>query len=155
MSLACSSVRRILAMFPRTLTALLGLSALGVCTTLSGAEAGRIYYTKHGHKYWFNTNSPRGKALAATRAAEQRRAMAALAKKTEEPPEPTPVAVARNSEPLLSMMPPAPHSPNPIRSISYDFEKGVKRTVMIDGAVFDEPFDPRAFFKAAVVSLGN
>ena len=144
-------------MFPRTLTALLGLSALGVCTTLSGAEAGRIYYTKNGHKYWFNTNSPRGKALAATRAAEQRRAMtkAAVAQKTEERPEPTPVAVARNSEPVLSMMPPAPHSPNPIRSISYDFEKGVKRTVMIDGTVFDEPFDPRAFFKAVVVSSGK
>ena len=144
-------------MFPRTLTALLGLSALGVCTTLSGAEAGRIYYTKNGHKYWFNTNSPRGKTLVATRAAEQRRAMTktAVAQKTEEPPEPTPVAVSRNSEPVLSMMPPAPHSPNPIRSISYDFEKGVKRTVMIDGAVFDEPFDPRAFFKAVVVSSGK
>jgi hypothetical protein len=144
-------------MFPRTLTALLGLSALGVCTTLSGAEAGRIYYTKNGHKYWFNTNSPRGKALAATRAAEQRRAMtkAAVAQMTEEPPEPTPVAVSRKSEPVLSMMPPAPHSPNPIRSISYDFEKGVKRTVMIDGTVFDEPFDPRAFFKAVVVSSGK
>src|SRR3954454_5731181 len=103
MSLACSSVRRIVAMFPRTLTALLGLSALGVCTTLSGAEAGRIYYTKNGHKYWFNTNSPRGKALAA-RAAEQRRAMtkAAVARKAEQPPEPTPVPVARNSEPVLS-----------------------------------------------------
>ena len=144
-------------MFPRTLTALLGFSALGVCTTLSGADAGRIYYTKDGHKYWFNTNSPRGKALAATRAADQRRAMtkAAVARKVEQPPEPTPVAVVRNSEPVLSMMPPAPHSPNPIRSISYDFEKGVKRTVMIDGTVFDEPFDPRAFFKAVVVSTGK
>jgi hypothetical protein len=144
-------------MFPRTLTALLGLSALGVCTTLSGAEAGRIYYTKNGHKYWFNTNSPRGKALAATRAAEQRRAMtkAAVAQNAEERPEPTAVAVSRKSEPVLSMMPPAPHSPNPIRSISYDFEKGVKRTVMIDGTVFDEPFDPRAFFKAVVVSTGK
>ena len=144
-------------MFPRTLTALLGLSALGVCTTLSGAEAGRIYYTKNGHKYWFNTNSPRGKALAATRAAEQRRAMtkAAVAQNAEERPEPTAVAVSRKSEPVLSMMPPAPHSPDPIRSISYDFEKGVKRTVMIDGAVFDEPFDPRAFFKAVVVSSGK
>jgi hypothetical protein len=144
-------------MFPRTLTALLGLSALGVCTTLSGAEAGRIYYTKNGHKYWFNTNSPRGKALAATRVAEQRRAMTmvAIAQKAEQRPEPTPVAVARNSEPVLSMMPPAPQSPNPIRSISYDFEKGVKRTVMIDGTVFDEPFDPGAFFKAVVVSTGK
>jgi hypothetical protein len=144
-------------MFPRTLTALLGLSALGVCTTLSGAEAGRIYYTKNGHKYWFNTNSPRGKALAATRATEQRRAMtkAAVAQNAEERPEPTAVAVSRKSEPVLSMMPPAPHSPNPIRSISYDFEKGVKRTVMIDGTVFDEPFDPRAFFKAVVVSTGK
>jgi hypothetical protein len=143
-------------MFPRTLTALLGLSALGVCTTLSGAEAGRIYYTKNGHKYWFNTNSPRGKALAATRAAEQRRAMtkAAVAQNAEERPEPTAVAVSRKSEPVLSMMPPAPHSPNPIRSISYDFEKGVKRTVMIDGTVFDEPFDPRAFL-AVVVSTGK
>ena len=73
-------------MFPRRRAALLGLSALGVCTTLSGAEAGRIYYTKDGHKYWFNTNSARGKALAATRAAEQRRAMtkAAVAEKPEE-----------------------------------------------------------------------
>ena len=144
-------------MFPRQRAAFLGLSALGVCATLSGAEAGRIYYTKNGHKYWFNTNSPRGKALAATRAAEQRRAKtkAAVAQKAEHRPEPTPVAVARNSEPVLSMMPPAPHSPNPIRSISYDFEKGVKRTVMIDGTVFDEPFDPRAFFKAVVVSSGK
>jgi hypothetical protein len=144
-------------MFPRTLTALLGFSALGVCTTLSGAEAGRIYYTKNGHKYWFNTNSPRGKALAATRAAEQRRVMTkeAVARKAEQPPEPTAVAVSRKSEPVLSMMPPAPHSPNPIRSISYDFEKGVKRTVMIDSTVFDEPFDPRAFFKAVVVSTGK
>jgi hypothetical protein len=144
-------------MFPRQRAALLGLSALGVCATLSGAEAGHIYYTKNGHKYWFNTNSPRGKALAATRAAEQRRAKtkAAVAQKAEHQPEPTPVAVARNSEPVLSMMPPAPQSPNPIRSISYDFEKGVKRTMMIDGAVFDEPFDPRAFFKAVVVSSGK
>jgi hypothetical protein len=63
---------------------------------------------------------------------------AAVARKAEQPPEPTPIAVARNSEPVLSMMPPAPHSPNPIRSISYDFEKGVKRTVMIDGTVFDD-----------------
>ena len=85
-------------MFPRTLTALLGLSALGVCTTLSGAEAGRIYYTKNGHKYWFNTNSPRGKALAATRAAEQRRAMTkvAVAQKAEQRPEPTPLRSLAN-----------------------------------------------------------
>jgi hypothetical protein len=80
---------------------------------------------------------------------------AAVAQNAEARPEPTPVAVARNSEPLLSMMAPAPHNPNPIRSISYDFEKGVKRTVMIDGTVFDEPFDPRAFFKAVVVSTGK
>src|SRR4051795_3201959 len=144
-------------MYLLKMSALVTLLALNVCATSGAAEAGRIYYTKNGHQYWFNTNSPRGKALAATRAAEQRRAMtkAAVAQKAEERPEPTPVAVARNSEPVLSMLPPAPHSPNPIRSISYDFERGVKRTVMIDGAVFDEPFDPRAFFKAVVVSSGK
>ena len=144
-------------MFPRKRAALLGLSILGVCATLSGAEAGRIYYTKNGHKYWFNTDSPRGKALAATRAAEQRRAMTKITvlRKAEERPQPAPVAVSGNSEPVLSMIPPAPHSPSPIRSISYDFEKGVKRTDMIDGAAFNEPFDPRAFFNAAVVSAAQ
>ena len=35
-------------MFPRRRAALLGISIFGVCATLSGAEAGRIYYTKNG-----------------------------------------------------------------------------------------------------------
>src|SRR3954449_3744276 len=101
MRLVCSSVRRTIAMFPRRLIALLGLSALAVCATFTGADAGRIYYTKNGHKYWFNTNSPRGKALAATRAAEQRRAMTkvAVARKAEDRPQSVSVAVSGNSEP--------------------------------------------------------
>ncbi len=52
-------------MFPRQRAALLGLSALGVFATLSGAEAGHIYYTKNGHKYWLNKEQPSRKSARA------------------------------------------------------------------------------------------
>jgi hypothetical protein len=142
------------AMFPLKMPALVALSAFGVCATFGSAEAGRIYYTKNGHKYWFDINSPRGKALVAKRAAEQRWATTKLVnvQKTDEGAQSAAVSVSQHSAPVRSMILPAPHNPSPIRSISYDFQNGIKRTVMIDGAVFDEPFDPRAFFRAAVVS---
>jgi hypothetical protein len=59
------------------------------------------------------------------------------------PPETTGSVEAPISWPEL----PVPPAPSVLETVTYDFKKGLKHTVLRDGTVYHEAFDPKAFYR--------
>ena len=99
--------------------------------------------------------TPAAKRLArAKRGLAETPSRSRLERQTAEESTPAPTVVeVRSVEPQnlpFSITPPAAGGQHAVRSVTYDYESGRKRTIMADGSVFDEPFDPKAFLNAEV-----
>jgi len=80
------------------------------------------------------------KREVATASAPQRRTEKAAAP-TPPAPAPAPTHVAAASTPPALPAQASPPHPSKVRSISFDVETGIKTTIMVDGAIEEEPFD--------------
>jgi hypothetical protein len=69
------------------------------------------------------------------------------AKAHDEPAAPEPASTASIETRSAEPEPPAVPAPTIIQTVTYDFTAGTKRTVLHDGTVYQETFDPKMFHK--------